>query len=260
MKYGFCHIAIVPIRKENNERSEMISQLIFGDCFIILQEVEDKIQIKNFEDKYIGWIDGKQIIEITKTDYNAYTQSSKLIVNQAITHIVQTNQEDKERIIYPIYLGSQLVGEKFQVGNILFQIIEPKHISRPKTNIYSLITIALKYISSPYLWGGKSLFGLDCSGFVQMSYKQIGVHLLRDAKDQVTQGEEVVGIDNAKKGDLCFFHSSEGRITHVGIYLGENKIIHASGQVRIDNIDDYGILPQHSTIYTHKLDTIKRYL
>ncbi|MCK9163387.1 MAG: C40 family peptidase [Bacteroidales bacterium] len=260
MRYGFCHLAIAPLRKENNERAEMISQLIFGDSFKIIQELEDKIQIENFEDQYIGWVDKKQVIGISKTDYYAYNQTPKLLVTQAITHIIQTNIDTNQKIIYPIYLGSQLVGEKFQIGNILFQVLEPKHISRPKINIHSLITIALKYISTPYLWGGKSLYGIDCSGFTQMSYKQIGVNLLRDAKDQVTQGEDVRAIDLAEKGDLCFFSNSEGKITHVGIYIGNNQIIHSSGQVRIDPIDSNGIIPEHSSTYTHQLNKIKRYL
>lgn len=260
MRYGFCHIAITPLRKENSERSEMISQLIFGDCFKILQQIEDKIQIENFEDQYSGWVDQKQTIEISQTDYKAYTETPKQIVNQAQTHIIQTNQKNKQKIIYPIYLGSQVIGEKFQVGEILFQIIEPHHINKPKTNIHSLITIALKYISAPYLWGGKSLYGLDCSGLTQMCYKQIGVHLLRDAKDQVTQGEEVKTLEEAEKGDLCFFHNSVGQITHVGIYIGGNQILHASGQVRVDPIDQQGILPKYSNEYTHQLNKIKRYL
>lgn len=260
MRYGFCHIAIVPLRKENSERSEMISQLIFGDCFKILEQIEDKILIENFDDQYVGWVDQKQTIEISQTDYNAYTSTSKQIVSQAITHIVQTNQKTNQKIIYPIYLGSQLIGEKFQLGDILFQLIEPHHIVKPKTSIHSLMTISLKYISTPYLWGGKSLYGIDCSGFTQMCYKQIGVNLLRDAKDQITQGEEVKTLEEAEKGDLCFFHNTEGKITHVGIYIGSNLIIHASGQVRIDPIDQKGILPQHSSTYSHQLNKIKRYL
>ncbi|MDD4683680.1 MAG: C40 family peptidase [Bacteroidales bacterium] len=260
MRYGFCHIAIAPLRKENSERSEMISQLIFGDCFKILEQIEDKILIENFDDQYVGWVDQKQTTEISQADYNAYTSTSKQIVTLDQTYISQTNQKTKQRIIYPIYLGSQLIGEKFQLGDILFQILEPKSINKPKTNILSLITIALKYVSAPYLWGGKSLYGIDCSGLTQMCYKQIGVNILRDAKDQITQGEDVLSIEEAEKGDLCFFHNQEGKITHVGIYIGSNLIIHASGQVRIDTIDQKGILPQHSSTYTHHLNKIKRYL
>lgn len=260
MRYGFCHIAIVPIRKENSERSEMISQLIFGDCFKILEQIEDKILIENFDDQYVGWVDQKQTIEISQTDYKAYTAKSKQIVTLDQTYISQTNQKTKQRIIYPIYLGSQLIGEKFQLGDIIFQILKPKSINKTKTNILSLITIALKYVSAPYLWGGKSLYGIDCSGFTQMCYKQIGVNLLRDAKDQITQGEEVKTLEEAEKGDLCFFHNTEGKITHVGIYIGSNLIIHASGQVKIDPIDQKGILPQHSSTYSHQLNKIKRYL
>lgn len=260
MKYGFCHLGIVPLRKESNERSEMVTQLLFGDAFTVLDEIEDRILIENFDDSYRGWVDKKQITEINFEEFDSYIKSSKQLIKDAIAYVFQTNIKTKEKIIYPIYLGSQVVSPKFQLGNILFEISKSSLTKNLNTTSLHLMTIALKYLSVPYLWGGKSLFGIDCSGFTQMCYKQIGVHLLRDASEQATQGEEVNNLDSAQKGDLCFFSNKEGIITHVGIYMGNNEIIHSSGQVRIDKIDDIGIFRLDKQAYSHNLFKINRYL
>lgn len=260
MKYGFCNLGIVPVRKESSERSEMVTQLLFGDIFTILDENEDRYFIENYDDSYKGWVDKKQVIEISSEEFSAYSKEAKLIVKEAITFAFQTNTSTKEKIIYPIYLGSKVVAQKFQLGDILFEFTQNSLTHNLNTTSLHLITVALKYLSTPYLWGGKSLFGIDCSGFTQMCYKQIGVLLLRDASEQATQGEEIIDISLAKKGDLCFFSNKEGKIIHVGIYLGEGKIIHSSGQVRIDKIDEKGIFRIDTQTYSHTLSKINRYL
>jgi len=116
------------------------------------------------------------------------------------------------------------------------------------------------YLHAPYVWGGRSPFGIDCSGFTQMAYKIAGIQLLRDASQQATQGETISFISDARPGDLLFFDDEEGFITHTGILMPDSRVIHASGRVRVDKVDHQGIFDQESGKYTHKLRLIKKIL
>ncbi|MBK7084827.1 MAG: C40 family peptidase [Flavobacteriales bacterium] len=114
------------------------------------------------------------------------------------------------------------------------------------------------FLGAPYLWGGRTPTGVDCSGLTQMLFMLMGIYLPRDAYQQAEEGDPVELVDLAEPGDLAFFDNAEGRITHVGIVLPERRILHASGRVRIDALDQEGIFDAEQGKYSHKLRLVKR--
>lgn len=246
MQYGICHLSIVPLRFEASDKSELVSQVIYGDIFKIVEQRKKWSKIRIAFDNYEGWIDNKQYVEITKEDYNALNKAPLKLSTNLVDCI-----QDKNNQLHSIVLGSTLNGNALL--NTLFEgaITSEKH---PKSN---LIQTALQYLNTPYLWGGKTPFGIDCSGFTQMVYKLNGYKLFRDASQQATQGEPLSFIEESEPGDLAFFDNNEGNIIHVGIIMADNYIIHAHGQVRIDRLDHTGIYNATSRTHTHKLRVIK---
>ncbi len=252
MKYGICTLAVVPVRKDNSDKSEMTTQLLFGDIVEILDKSRQWLYIKIQYDNYEGWIDHKQITELGDDEYQKITNASQNKVSDLTFPVIR--KEDNHKII--TLLGSSIPYQKdksFLAGGNTF-LIEPT-IPEKKEDIRDH---ALKYLNSPYLWGGKSPFGIDCSGFTQMVYRLCGIRLNRDAAQQAEQGETINFISEAQAGDLAFFDNKENQIIHTGIIIDNNKIIHASGCVRIDNIDHQGIYNEKTQQYTHKLRIIKR--
>lgn len=250
--FGICNLAIVPIRAEASDKSEMVSQLLFGDHFKIIEQSPKWTNITTAFDNYSGWIDTKQFFEINEKQYLSLNQSSPILNSELIDFISFNNNQ-----LMPIPLGSTLNFIDFEELNQLnyhFDGIKVCGI-KPKSE---LIKTAYLYLNAPYLWGGKTPFGIDCSGFTQMVYKLNGYQLLRDASQQATQGEPLSFIEESEPGDLAFFDNEEGNIIHVGIMMENNYIIHASGKVRIDRIDHLGIYNVDTGRHTHKLRVIKK--
>ena len=123
-----------------------------------------------------------------------------------------------------------------------------------------MLEFAMRFLRAPYLWGGRTPVGIDCSGFTQLIYKSIGIQIPRDASQQVELGQPLDFASEGQIGDLAFFQNEEGRIVHVGMVCAPGKIIHASGQVRIDKLDDTGIFNCDTGKYSHQLRIIKRIL
>jgi gamma-D-glutamyl-L-lysine dipeptidyl-peptidase len=247
MKRVICQIPLIPIRYEPSHRSEMVSQLLFGECAEILEETENWLKIKCEFDGYIGWLESKSVVK-----FESEINKSSWIINS--------------RPILKVKYGNEIMflpgGAEYPLPDADMQFIMNGSNYALKSDVNNkpvdLLSSALDYLNSPYLWGGRSVFGIDCSGFIQIIFKINGIMLPRDAKDQSEIGITVNYMEEAKAGDLFYFHNETGQIVHVGMLLDESRIIHASGSVRIDTIDNRGIYNENLKKYTHNLSVIKR--
>lgn len=247
MQYGICNLSIIPLRLEPLDRSELVSQVLYGEHFKVLEQRKSWSKIRVAFDNYEGWIDNKQFLEISKDDYKSLQDTSPRLSSDLVEFVQDNNNE-----LYPISLGASLNGLSLCGHSFDGNTVEGE------CNKEDIIKTAFLYLNTPYLWGGKSPFGIDCSGFTQMVYKLCGYSLLRDASQQATQGEALSFIEESEPGDLAFFDNTEGDIVHVGIIMKDNYIIHAHGKVRIDRIDHTGIYNTNEKMYTHKLRVIKK--
>lgn len=252
MTFGYCHLSIIPLREEPSDTSQMVSQLLFGDVFEILEKVSDNwIHIRNAYDSYEGYIDPKQQMAIDSIDFISLKEPN--MVNRETMRIIT---KQGEIIIPPACSFKNITDE------------EDSFVISASDSIYPFQTCgrdeitetAESFLNAPYLWGGKTPFGIDCSGFTQSVYKISGLKLKRDAAQQANQGETLNFMEEALPGDLAFFDNEEGNIIHVGIILSDERIIHASGKIRIDKIDHHGIYNKDLGKYTHQLRLVKRVL
>lgn len=254
MQYGICNLSIIPLRIEPSDKSEQISQLLFGEHFKILETSKNWSKVHLSFDNYEGWIDNEQFEEIGEESYSKLEEMNYSLAGELIDFATDENQN-----FLTVTMGSNLPfynnqffllnDTKYHYEGLILNQILPKN---------SIIEMAYKFLNTPYLWGGKSPFGIDCSGFTQLVYKLCGYKLMREASQQATQGEVLSFIEESEAGDLAFFDNDEGIITHVGIIMNDNYIIHAHGKVRIDRIDHSGIFNVDSQKHTHKLRVIKK--
>ncbi|RZK49319.1 MAG: hydrolase [Pedobacter sp.] len=251
-----CRVSISVMRSEPSDKAEISSQLLFGDRVELIEKNEKWCRVKSKHDNYEGWVDEKQIIPITIAEFyddEAYSYLTPLHVLNKL--------EDQQGDFYYLTAGTTLPyynnGECYVGGKtykVHFQPVRPS-----STSFYQQIASTANFFTNaPYLWGGRSLFGIDCSGFSQIVYKLCGLQIARDAYQQAEQGEVVDFLAGAIPGDLAFFDNEEGKISHVGIMLNNAEIIHAAGRVHVDPIDNQGIFSRELGRYTHKLRIIKR--
>ena len=251
MKYGISKLSIVPMRSQSSDKEEMTNQILFGEHFKVLEMQKKWSRIRLSHDSYEGWICNKQWMEISEDDYEELDKE----VSTMTTDILDIIKKEENQ---PIVIGSILPFYKSghtRINNELYKfdgLITQGFVKKEK-----LIENAFIYLNSPYLWGGRTPFGIDCSGFTQMVYRLQGIDLPRDSYQQAEVGNTLSFIEECEAGDLAFFDNEEGKIIHVGIILENNHIIHASGKVRIDRIDQKGIFNQEIGKHTHKLRLIK---
>lgn len=241
--YGIISLSVIAVRKKPDHRSEMVTQALFGELYKVLETTVEWTQIQLIQDNYIGWIPNIQVVEV---DWESLTD--KQIVKNHNTVLISKGNEIK------IPFGS-ILWEKRDCELKLMPGLNPNE------SLKTIVEVALSFLNTPYLWGGKTLYGIDCSGLVQLSYLIAGLTLPRDAYLQAELGDEIE-LYECKEGDLAFFNNAEGKIIHVGIIVSNDganvKIIHASGKVRVDVLNEKGILNQSTNIYSHQLTFLKR--
>lgn len=259
MEFGICLLSVIPVRSQPSDKSEMSSQVIFGELTAINYKYQQWLNIRTIHDNYEGWVDEKQLVRIPEDEFRRLADAAKLVS----IDIVQVVNDYSRNTMVPVLIGSTipyLENGRFTVNGFEYGFEGNATSSLQPVNKEFLVENALMYLDAPYQWGGRSLFGIDCSGFTQMAYKLCGINLLRDAELQATQGEVINFLAEAIPGDLVFFDNDEGKIIHTGIIISDQRIIHASGKVRIDQIDHNGIYNQDLKKYTHKLRVIRRIL
>ncbi len=245
MEKGICKLSLIPLRKEPSHRSEMVSQLIYGERYTLLENTSAEwLKIACDYDQYEGYIAFNQ--------FEAFSESDK---PKLYTGLIAQTQKN-----VLISKGSEIFAFDTLTDPTDNELVDQEHLDLNLTALREHIFFqSMSMLHTAYLWGGRSIFGIDCSGFTQIVYKVCKVFLPRDASQQALIGESI-SLKESATGDLAFFNNPEGKITHVGIILDNSMIIHASGSVRVDQIHPAGIINLDTMKKTHSLHSIRRVL
>ena len=264
---GILLHSIVPLRATGSEEAEQLTQLLFGETVDVLEEAERWIRVRNHADGMEGWVDFKMLTKMSDDEFASYSAALKettALVGMPMAFALSRNNGQT----IPLAAGTRLPKYKdgtFEILGVPFQI-EPGMVLEGPLPLSqdSLMQLSRFFLNAPYLWGGKNVLGMDCSGLTQVLLSLMGVQILRNASEQATEGEPVASLKEAKPCDLVFFDKN-GRVTHVGILLTQDTVLHCSGRVKVEKIDEEGIVSsENNTLYhvgdhTHHLCGIRRF-
>lgn len=265
MQFGICYLPLIPLRSEPSEKAEMVTQILFGQLFRLIDSSEEWSRVEILDDTYSGWCTTKMLQFLPEEVYLKISQLKYHTLDEPLTKCSPVSS-DNESMYLPagshLYIYDETNEQyiKFVIWRVSGEIIKSeiwKTEYSPKQIPHQPVNVALKFLNAPYLWGGKSICGIDCSGLVQVAYLLSGVNIGRDASDQAKCGDIIDSVNDALPGDLAFFINSKGLVSHVGICMGQGLIIHSSGSVRIDFLDKRGIFNK-SGQYTHELKFVRR--
>lgn len=252
--------SVVPVRTEAREGAEQSTQMLFGELCTILEKRPRWNRIKLDSDGQEGWVDEKMISPIGGKDYTMYKKAYASAATVVFPMAYAMSENNGQTI--PLTAGTRLTNYaqgRFEVLGVGFSIDHSMVRTQPvELNLQSLLETVRFFINVPYLWGGKNALGMDCSGFTQVAMSLFGKHLLRNASEQATQGRAIADLKKAKAGDLVFFDHEDGKISHVGIVIDSERIIHCSGRVKVEKLDSNGIFSAEFGQYTHHLVSIRR--
>ncbi|MGL5787831.1 MAG: NlpC/P60 family protein [Bacteroidales bacterium] len=253
--------ALLPLRKDADEGAEQLTQILFGELFYVVEQMDRWSKIRNVADNYEGWVDSKMITRLDQLEFTRLLHAPIFYTNEPVVDAVSGEE------IIKLPMGAFLRGYDpesglFSVDHLQYKV-SPNLVSEApaEKNVNYLMSIAYKFKNAPYLWGGKSIFGLDCSGLTQISCRLSGIILPRDARQQIQHGQVINTLEEAHTGDLLFFATSDNKVKHVGIYVHPGKLLHASGYVHEDQIDESGNILSEITTYVHyHLAGIRRFI
>ncbi|MCS7077214.1 MAG: C40 family peptidase [Bacteroidia bacterium] len=260
LDFAWCAMPMAAVKKTPEHRSELVTQLLFGDVVQVLEKTNIWAKIKILHDQYEGYVLTMQLSKISPSEAEHYEKHYALVTALSISaHSDQISLTMGCRVPTALI---QDIGERIQVKLPYSKqlIISKKDLTFSNYSTDRVVELAKQFLYAPYLWGGRSIFGIDCSGFTQLIFRMMGVIIHRDAYQQATQGLTIPTLSQAKVGDLIFFRKHEStKISHVGIYIGNQEVIHSAGYVHISKVDEVGLHSIYQEGYSHKLVSIKRY-